>query len=125
MSGVTDARLQLAGILEAVNVRVVFDPGLVTPPCALVTPADPWIVVEHIGGARTIRWRILAVAGRADAGATLGHLEDLVGAIVGALDNPASSPGWSMPEFDAPGTIDVGGAQQLAAAGRVETLTEV
>jgi hypothetical protein len=125
MSGITDARLQLAGILEAAGVRVVFDPGLVSAPCALVVPADPWVTVERIGGARTIRFRVMAVAGRADAGATLGELEDIVGAIVGALDDPATSPGWSMPEFDVPGTLDVGGAQQLAANGRVETLTEV
>jgi len=125
-SGVTASRLQLAGILEAAGLRVVFDPGQVAAPCVLVAPADPWLAPSVLaGGSRTIRWRLIVVSGQVDLASTLEALEGYVSAVVQALDDPSTAPQWAMPTFDAPGAIDVAGAQYLAAVGRVETLTEV
>jgi len=125
-TGIGDARRQLASILEAAGVRVVFDPGLAAAPCVLVAPADPWLAPSALaGGRRTIRWRLIAIAGATDAGVELEAVEAIVAAVVVALDDPQGAPAWSAPTFDAPGTVDVAGSQYLAAVGRVETLTEV
>lgn len=123
MSGITTSRTDLGAALEAAGLRVSYDPGLVTPPAVLVAPADPWVSPSHLATrSRALRWRLVTVAGRVDTTVTLADLEALVVQVllaVGDLD------GWGTPTYDAPGTVDLGGAQYLAAVGRIDHLTEV
>ena len=124
MSGITDSRLALATTLEAAGLRVVFDPGLVSPPAVLVAATDPWLTPTQLATVSSaLRWRVVAVAGKADATVTVEELEALVSAVVVAVGNLPD--GWGRVTFDGPGTVDLGGAQYLAAVGRLDHLTEV
>lgn len=123
MSGITASRLALGQALATAGLRVSYDPGMVQPPAVLVTPADPWVSPSNlVTRSRALRWRLVAVAGRTDATVTLEDLEDLVAATLLAVH---TLDGWGTPTYDAPGTVDLGGAQYLAAMGRVDHLTEV
>lgn len=123
MSGITASRLALGTALAAAGIRVAYDPGLVQPPAVLVAATDPWVSPSGLATvSRALRWRLVAVAGRADAAVTLEDLEDLVAATLLAVH---TLDGWGTPTYDAPGTVDLGGAQYLAAVGRVDHLTEV
>jgi len=122
VSGITESRLAIGAALEAVGLRVAYDPGLVQPPAVLVAPTDPWITPGKLSQrSRSIRWRLVAVAGKADAAVTVGELEDLVATVAMAV-LPA---GCDWPVFDTPGLVDLAGAQYLAAVGRVSHMTEV
>ena len=84
---------------------------------------DPWVSPSGLATvSRALRWRLVAVAGRVDVVVTLEDLEDLVAAALVAVH---TLKGWGTPEWDAPGTVDLGGAQYLAAVGRVDHMTEV
>ena len=123
MSGITDSRLALGTALDGAGLRVTYDPGRVEPPAVLVAPTDPWVSPSAlVTRSRALRWRLVCVAGRTDSAATLEDLEDLVAATLLAVK---SLEGWGTPTFDAPGTVDLGGAQYLAAVGRLDHLTEV
>lgn len=124
MSGITTSRLALGAALDAAGLRVAYDPGRVNPPGVLVAATDPWLTPTHlVTASAALRWRVIAVAGRADQEVTLEALEDLVAAIVLALANLPD--GWGMASFDGPGTVDLAGAQYLAAVGRLDHVTEV
>jgi hypothetical protein len=123
MSGITDSRKGLGAALEAKGLRVAYDPGLVTPPGVLVVPETPWVGASKLASrSAALRWRTVVVAGRVDSTATLEDLEDLVGQVIAAVHY---LDGWSTPAFDAPGTVELAGANYLAAIGRVDHLTEV
>ena len=124
MTGITASRLALGAALESAALRVAYDPGRINPPAVLVAATDPWLTPTHLVTASTsLRWRVIAVAGRADQEVTVEALEDLVAAIVIALGNLPD--GWGAPAFDGPGTVDLAGAQYLAAVGRLDHVTEV
>lgn len=123
MSGLTSSRLALGAALQDAGLRVTFDPGLVVPPAVLVAATDPWLTPTHLATlSHAVRWRVIAVAGRADVVATVEELEELVTAVLVAL---AQLPdGWGRPTFDGPGTTDLAGVSYLAAVGRLDHLTE-
>ena len=124
MSGITASRLALAATLQAAGLRVAFDPGLVSPPAVLVAATDPWVTPTQLATVSSaLRWRVVAVGGKADAGVTVEELEALVSSIVQAAG--LLPDGWSRVTFDGPGTVDLAGAQYLAAVGRLDHLTEV
>jgi hypothetical protein len=121
VSGLSDSRTALGAALVAAGLRVSYDPGRVNVPGVLVAPAEPWVQPSHlVTRSAQVRWRVIAVGGKADATVTLEEVEDLVAAIVLAVPRE-----YGTPTFDAPGTVDLGGAQYLAAVGRVDHLTEV
>lgn len=121
MSGLTTSRTALGAAYEAAGLRVTFDPYRVTPPAVLVKGVTPWVSPSHlVTRRRLVRWEVTAVAGLTDSQATLEDLEGLVAAIVVAT--PAE---YGLASFDGPGTVDIGGAQYLAAVGRVDHVTEV
>lgn len=125
MSGITDSRLALGEALDAAGLRVRYDPGQVVTPGVLILPADPWVAPSGLATvSRSLRWRLVCVAGKTDAQATLEDLEDLVADTLIAVHG-AALRGWGTPTFDAPGTVDLGGALYLAAIGRLDHLTEV
>ena len=120
-NGITASRLALGAALEGAGLRVAYDPGLVAPPSVLVVPDAPWIGLSRlVTRSRMVHWRVIAVAGRVDATVTLEELEELVALISLAVPRELGSPA-----FDAPGTVDLAGAQYLAAVGRVDHITEV
>ena len=124
MAGITASRLALGGVLEAAGLRVAYDPGAVNPPGVLVTATDPWLTPTQLATVSSaLRWRVVAVAGRADVVVTLEDLEGLVSEVVVAV--AALPDGWGRIAFDGPGTVDLGGANYLAAVGRLDHLTEV
>jgi hypothetical protein len=123
VSGITASRLALGAALEAAGLRVAYDPGLVVPPAILVAATDPWVTPSGLATlSRSIRWRLVAVAGRADVTVTVENLEDLVAATLVAV---ARLKGWGTPTYDSPGTVTLAGADYLAAVGRVDHWTEV
>jgi hypothetical protein len=123
-SGITASRRVLGDALAAGGLRVAYSQGKVNPPGVLVLATDPWLTPTHLVTASTsLRWRVIAVAGRADEEVTVEALEDLVAAIVLALGTLPD--GWGTPAFDGPATVDLAGATYLTATGRLDHVTEV
>jgi len=123
-SGLTGSRAAMQAALEAASLRVYPDPtGEFSAPCIRLHAASPWVGASMLrAGSRTQRWEVWAVAGRADSGAALAELEELVSAATIALD---SLPGWSSIEWERPGPTDMGGVKYLATRGIIETIREV
>jgi len=84
-------------------------------PGALVLPADPWVEPMKIlqRNMQLVTWSVIAVSGRADPGAALSALADLIEAVYWALLRRLA--GWSTPAVAAPQTRTVYGADYLCA----------
>lgn len=123
MSGLSDARAELAAAI-APTLRVFSEPtGTFATPCARVHPASPWLAPSSLAkGRRTQRYEIWVVLGRMDSAANFKAMEDAVSGITNALD---VLPGWSAVIWDRPGPTDMGGNLYLAVRGLIETNKEV
>lgn len=100
MSAALESRDRITGALEAGDVRTATG-GKFAAPCVLVEPADPWSEPVRMPG-RLFRWRLTAVGGRTDTGASYAELGELIDRIDAALRAPGVSrsiglPAWSMP----------------------------
>lgn len=124
MSGLTDARTELAAAITAANVRTYAEPtGAFAAPCARLHPASPWLGPSVLAaGRRTQHWEIWIVVGKLDSRAKYAKLESMVSAVTTALD---SLPGWSGVAWDRPAPTDMGGTLYLAVRGIIETSREV
>jgi hypothetical protein len=119
----TSARQALLDALTAADIDTYYGWGAFSAPCARVFPAEPWVSLDGLlGGKRTQRWEIWAVAGKADSGATFDELEAMVIAI-----NDACEPlqPFARIEWHRPTSTDMGGTRYLASRGVIETKMEV
>jgi hypothetical protein len=117
------ARAQLLAALTAADIDTYYGWGAFSAPCARIFPGDPWVAQEGLlGGRRSQRWEIWAVAGRVDSNATFDELEALVQSINDALE-PANA--WGHVEWRRPSSTDMGGTRYLACRGIIETMLEV
>ena len=121
MSGLSDARTELATALETVpDLRVYPEPnGTFATPCIRLHPAGPWLAPSVLAaGNRTQRWEVWCVLGRMDSTANYDELETMVSNVTDALDR---LPGWSGIMWDRPNPTDMGGTKYLAVRGIIET----
>lgn len=128
MSGLTDARTELATALEAgTPFRAYSEPsGAFAAPCYRLHPGSPWLGPSDIhGGRRTQKWEIWVVVGKADSKASTIKLEDMVSAATIALDALIGAGNWGMPIWERPGPVDMGGTNYFAVRGTIETIREV
>lgn len=123
MSGLSDARVELAGAIAPV-LRVYAEPaGTFATPCARVHPASPWLAPSSLAkGRRTQRWEVWVVMGKLDSKAKFKGMENAVSAITLALDG---LPSWSAIVWERPAPTDMGGTLYLAVRGIIETNKEV
>jgi hypothetical protein len=96
------ARELILAALTAGGVKVATT-GRLAAPCVHVEPGDPWAEPAYLkgtsSGRRLSRWRLTAIAGRADSEAsfvTLGELVDAVDDAMIALAN-GPRPTWAKP----------------------------
>lgn len=98
MSALLDGRAALLAALEAAAIATATSSGSFAAPCVIVEPGDPWTVPVRLPG-RLSRWRLTAVAGRADTEGSLELLADLVDQVDAALRvvDGLQLPSWSRP----------------------------
>jgi hypothetical protein len=95
--------------------------GKWSAPVVLVEPGDPWAGVElSLGRRRTGRWRLTAVAGRADTEGAIEKLAELVDATDTALLTVA---GVELPTWARPFDMQLDGAAYAATSATVQLLT--
>jgi hypothetical protein len=105
MSALLDARAVILAALEAAAVASSTNAGSFAAPCVLVEPGDPWTEPQRLPG-RLTRWRLTAVAGRADAEGALELLGGLVDQVDAAL---RVVPGLQLPAWSRPLDRPIGG----------------
>lgn len=96
------ARDRLVGAFAAADVRTATT-GKLAAPVVHIEPGDPWSEPSQLrggsGGRRLTRWRLTAIAGRADsdsAFAILGGLIDRIDDALLTIDG-AQLPVWAKP----------------------------
>lgn len=96
-SSLAGARALLIAGLQAEGVRTATR-GQWSAPCVLIEPGDPWSEPVRSPG-RLSRWRLTAIAGRADSDGALEQLGELVDAIDAGLRrvDGAQLPTWARP----------------------------
>lgn len=107
--------------LEDGGVRVAFT-GKFSAPCVLIEAGDPWAAVDlSLHGKRVARWKLTAVAGRADSEAALELLADLVDTADAAL---LALRGVQLPTWAKPFDAQLGAVQYAATVATIQLLTE-
>jgi hypothetical protein len=107
--------LAAAGISSATT-------GKWSAPVVLVEAGDPWAAIEvsGMGRRRAGRWRLTAVAGRADTAGALERLAELVDAVDAAF---LTLPGVELPTWARPFDMSLDGAQYAASSATVQLIT--
>jgi len=111
------ARATIVAALTTAGVRAVVS-GKLSAPCVLVEPGDPW--VERRSGGRpgwVSRWRLTAIAGRADSNGALAELAELVDATDTAL---LAVAGVQLPPWTRPADYALEGVPHAATTGIVQ-----
>jgi len=114
-------RQAIAGALEAGGIRVAYG-GKLAAPCVLVEAGDPWAAVESLHGRRVARWKLTAVAGRADSEGALDALAELVDTADAAL---LGLPGVQLPTWAKPFDAQLGAVPYAATVATIQLMTEV
>lgn len=114
MSTLLVSRGEIISALEAGGVRVAVT-GRLTAPCVLIEPGDPWSEWGRMPG-RNGRWRLSAIAGKADSEAALAALADLIDAIDLALK---ALYGIQLPQWSRPLDLELGGTIYAATFANV------
>jgi hypothetical protein len=114
VSSLLDSRAGILAALAAGGVRTATT-GRLTAPCVLVEPGDPWTEWTRMPG-RNGRWRLTAIAGKADAEAALAALGELVDAIDAALKDLY---GVALPTWTRPLDLELGGTIYAATTANV------
>jgi hypothetical protein len=120
MARLTDARSELAGILEAAGIRVLVSPsvGRFTPPATLISPGTDWIVANAQLGAALhgrVELTLTMLAGRIAADASLAELEQLVEAVLPLI----TSREWTVSGLGRPYGLTIAGTEYLATAATI------
>lgn len=108
------AALEAAGIAWSTT-------GKFSAPAVLVEPGDPWTEPATLRGRRIARWRLTAVAGKADTEGAIETLADLVDAVDHALLHTLGIqlPTWSMPR-----DVSLGNVPYAASIATIQYMTE-
>jgi hypothetical protein len=121
VSRLLSSRDSLTAALEAAGVHAATT-GKWSAPVVLVEAGDPWAAVDlSLGRRRTGRWRITAVAGRADSDGIVERLADLVDQVDEAL---LRVPGVQLPTWSQPFAGSLGGVSYACTSSTIQTLTE-
>lgn len=121
MSRLLSSRAAILAALEAGGVNTATT-GKFSAPCVLVEAGDPWAAVDlSLGRRRTGRWRLTAVAGRADSEGVIELLADLVDTVDRAL---LALPGVQLPTWERPFNASESGITYAATAATIQALTE-
>ena len=120
MSRLLASRTAIVAALEAGGINAATTAKW-SAPVVLVEPGDPWAGVElSLGRRRTGRWRVTAVAGRADTDGALERLADLVDRVDVAL---LTVPGLELPTWSRPSDIQLDGASYAASSATIQLQT--
>lgn len=96
--------------------------GKFSAPCVIIEAGDPWAGVDlSLGRRRTGRWRLMAVAGRADSEGSIEALAELVDKVDTAL---LTVPGVQLPTWERPFNATLGQIAYAATAATIQVLTE-
>jgi hypothetical protein len=113
MALTTDARTEIAETLrEAGLPAFAYVPPTVSVPAVIVTPDDPYIVTDNIGGTLAYRAAFLVdcLAQATDPAAGLAKVEDLIDSVLAALPSGVWATRVGRPGLDdlgAQGTVYV------------------
>jgi len=113
----TDRETLLAAF-DAADVRTATT-GKLSAPCVHVEPGDPWSVPVRLPG-RVSRWRLTAIAGRADSEGAFATLGDLIDAVDIAL---RAVPGCELPTWAKPSDYSIDGVPYAATVSTVQLAT--
>jgi hypothetical protein len=114
----TDERALILAALETGAVRTA-TAGRLAAPVVLVEPGDPWSEPARLPG-RVSRWRLTAIAGRADTEQAYAELAALVDAVDAAL---RGLPGCSLPTWAMPRDVTLEGVPYAASLGTITYTT--
>jgi len=101
VSALLEARAAVLAAIEAGGARTATGPKLAAP-CVHVEPGDPWYEPVSLGAGnrgRVSRWRLTAVAGRADSDAAFEALGTLIDQVDTGLRTLGGTqlPTWAKP----------------------------
>lgn len=118
----TDLRVAVKSVLTAAEFRTFTTvPDKVTPPCAFVSPGEPYITRDGATfGGEIVRHQVVIVAA---AGVNDVKAESLDTLLLRALDALAADDRWDVGDVDRPGQITLGGQAFLATA--IELVQEI
>lgn len=114
------SRTAIIGALEAGGIRAATT-GKFTAPCVIVEPGDPWAAVDlSMGRRRTARWKLTAVAGRADSEGAIEALATLVDRVDLAL---LAIPGVQLPTWAKPFDAALQSVAYAASETTIQAMT--
>ena len=120
-SRLLSSRASILAAIEAGGVHAATT-GKWSAPVVLVEAGDPWAAVDlSLGRRRTGRWRLTAVAGRADSEGIVEVLAELVDQVDAAL---LAIPGVQLPTWGQPFSGSLGGVAYACTAATIQALTE-
>jgi hypothetical protein len=114
------SRATIAAALDAGGIRNSAG-GQFAAPAVLVEPGDPWAGPFGLHGRRMGRWRLTAIAGRADTAGVLETLADLVDTVDAAL---LTIGGAQLPTWAGPRDVSLGNVPYAASIATIELVTE-
>jgi hypothetical protein len=121
MSQLLASRGHITAALEAGGIRWSTT-GTFAAPAVLVEPGEPWAEPHTLGhGRRNGRWRLTAVAGKADTEGAVETLADLIDAVDGAL---WKLPNVELPTWSMPRDVLLGNVPYAASIGTIQYMTE-
>lgn len=111
----SDLRDAVKATLDAAGLRTFATvPDKVTPPCAFVSPGDPYLTRDGATfGGEIVRHRVVVVT---TAGVNDRTAQALDGLILQALDALYVSDDWDVESVGSPGSITLNGQSYLACA---------
>lgn len=112
-NALTDLRTAVKAVLDEAGFRTFTTvPSQVTPPCAFVSPGDPYLTREGAAfGGEIVRHRVVVVTAAGINDTTAESLDEL---LLTALDALYASVDWDVTEVGSPGPIGLNNAQYLA-----------
>lgn len=121
MSRLLSSRAAILAALEAGGVNTATT-GKFSAPCVLVEAGDPWAAVDlSLGRRRVARWRLYAIAGRADSDGVIELLAELVDQVDRAI---LRVPGVQLPTWSRPINATVATIAYAASKSTIQTFTE-
>lgn len=115
MSRLLDARDRILAGLEDGGIRTATTARL-SAPVVHVEPGDPWSVPVRLPG-RVSRWRLTAIAGRADSEGAIGELGELLDKVDIAL---RSVDGCELPSWGKPADYTLDGVPYAGVVATVQ-----
>jgi hypothetical protein len=120
VSRLLDTRATVIAALEAAGIAYSTT-GKFSAPAVLVEPGEPWAEPASLKGRRLARWRLTAVAGRADTEGSIERLADLVDSVDAAL---LAALGVQLPTWSMPRDVALGNVPYAASIATIQSMTE-